>query len=299
MIIVFANGQLGNQLILLIALSKLRKPKETIFALHFTAAREFVGEVPGVTWLGFGSSYRYRDRLTAKILSLLFKHLPRSLRALFFSTVTEEQGHAPSIKWAYSSLFRNILWVHDCYLQHASLLEPDLDSGIPPLSINTDCFARDWIIQHLPTPAHKPVFVHLRLTDYLHWSPVASQQGGSALPASYFSDSIHYLTSTIGQPFFLLASDDLPLAKQLLSDCLQDHSWMALDLPPAQTLAVMSHASAGILSASSFSWCAAYFSYLQDRDRHFLAPQNWLGYGTTEFSPKNFIFKFLQYRPIE
>ena len=61
MIIVFANGQLGNQLILLIALSKLRMPNETIFALHFTAAREFVGVVPGVTWRGFGSSYRYGD----------------------------------------------------------------------------------------------------------------------------------------------------------------------------------------------------------------------------------------------
>lgn len=298
MIIVFANGQLGNQLILLIALSKLRKSKETIFALHFTAAREFVGEIPGVTWLGFGSSYRYRDRLTAKILCLLFKHLPRSLRVLFFSTVTEEHGLAPSIKWAYSPLFRNILWVHDCYLQHSSLLEPDLDSGISPLSVNTHCFAHDWIIQHLPTPAHKPVFVHLRLTDYLHWSPLGSKQLGSVLPASYFSDSIHYLTSTIAQPFFLLASDDLPLAKRLLSDCLADHSWMSLDLPPAQTLSVMSHASAGILSASSFSWCAAYFSYLQDHDRLFLAPQNWLGYGTTESSPKNFIFKFLRYRPI-
>ncbi|UPH89166.1 alpha-1,2-fucosyltransferase [Synechococcus sp. NB0720_010] len=298
MIIVFANGQLGNQLILLIALAKLRKSTETIFALHFNAAREFVGEIPGVTWLGFGNGYRYRERVAAKIISLLFHHLPKSLRALFFSTVSEANGGEPLVQRASISLFRNILWIHDCYFQHASLLEPDRDSGASPLSNNTDSFARDWIIQHLPSPSHKPVFVHLRLKDYLHWTPVGLKQGGSVLPASYFSDSIHYLTSTLGQPFFLLASDDLPLAKHLLSDCLTDLSWTVIDLPPAQTLAIMSHASAGVLSASSFSWCAAYLSFLQGRERLFLAPEYWLGFGTTEFNPKSFHFQFLQYRSV-
>ena len=298
MIIAFANGQLGNQLILLIALAKLRKPREIILALHFNAARDFVGEIPGVTWLGFGNGYRHRDRAAAKIISFFLHNLPRPLRALFFSTLREVHGGEPSIQMAPIFLFRNILWVHDCYLQHASLLEPHLDSGVSLLSNKTDSFAREWMIQHLPTPAHKPVFVHLRLTDYLHWTPVGLKQGGSVLPSSYFSDSIHYLTSALGQPFFLLASDDLPLAKQLLSDCLTDINWMAIDLPPAQTLAIMSHASAGVLSASSFSWCAAYLSFLHGGDRLFLAPQNWLGFGTTEFNPKSFHFKFLKYRPV-
>jgi hypothetical protein len=67
-------------------------------------------------------------------------------------------------------------------------------------------------------------------------------------------------------------------------------------LQAGEDLALMARCDAGILSASSFAWWAAWFADRRS-DGPFLAPLHWLGHAIGEWWPEHVASTFITYRP--
>jgi hypothetical protein len=61
-------------------------------------------------------------------------------------------------------------------------------------------------------------------------------------------------------------------------------------------LALMKQCSMGILSASSFAWWGAWFSFQNEKNYNiYIAPKYWGGHRTRHWYPEGFIFDWITY----
>ena len=121
------------------------------------------------------------------------------------------------------------------------------------------------------SPFDPPIFIHIRRGDYVKWP---SREKPAVLPASYYHKCIDLIRSKISNPFFIFMSDDPCYVEDIFGDVKNSFiSKFSLN----EDFAIMTQCRGGILSASSFSWWAAYFSNLQHPHSHFLGPKYWAG----------------------
>ena len=95
---------------------------------------------------------------------------------------------------------------------------------------------------------------------------------------------------------FLIFSDDINFIKNNLQnkqDCLFiENNNSLLDFT------IMSNCNGGILSASSFSWMAAYIIYKKNINAKLIAPKFWIGHRRRNWHPEFIQSTFLEYEEV-
>jgi hypothetical protein len=116
----------------------------------------------------------------------------------------------------------------------------------------------------------KPVVVHVRLGDYVH-----NRDGIGLLSVRYFEEALDFLSTKLPDAEVWVFSDDIGAAKlHLLSICDRVDRWVT---PPpgaqsCESLILMTEGSALVMSNSTFSWWAGYWS---EASTMIITPKEW------------------------
>lgn len=285
MIIIFSSGQLGNQLFQYAAAKTLCNDKEWLIGIGF---EELDAGFDGVEML-------ILNQTTLKVPQIIHKILLKSgtkiiyllLKLKVFSSINEfkEKPHHQ----CQHGLFRNIKIIQNCYFQNESCFDSQKIKSLdikPIFKVYAEKVLRDILSKD-----KIPVFVHIRRGDYCFWP---SREYPAVLPADYYYKCIRKLRKTIPDSFFFFTSDDTFYVQDIFSnlECTYISKGNLFE-----DFALMSQCSVAILSASSFSWWAAYFAkqYSSKQSTIFLAPNYWFQHRLKTWPSKLIRTNFLNY----
>jgi hypothetical protein len=134
----------------------------------------------------------------------------------------------------------------------------------------------------------KTVALHIRLGDYLQPSTNSIM---ASFDLSYYKSSIEYIQKHVNDAIFLVFSDQIPLAKQLLTI---EANLLFVDASISKSadedFVLMQSCQHQIIANSTFSWWAAYLN--QKSGKIMVAPRKWYKdhFGdATDLYPKNCI----------
>ena len=128
----------------------------------------------------------------------------------------------------------------------------------------------NWLLEGI-TKAQivKPVFLHIRLTDYLNYPdtyPIPSTR--------YYSDALALLRKNLPFTEVWLFSDDPVMAMQYLNGTIKNLK--IIDIPqnakPSEVLEMMSYGAGLVMGNSTFSWWGAYLSKLRNQKVSIVMP---------------------------
>jgi len=285
MIIFRESGRLGNQLFQYAALRTLCKENEKLVLLGFEDLQAVFSGINAklvnmngskIERVFYRQIYKNFDYLSQKNVITRI-HEPHDI------TSADDQS-----KMIYNSpLFNQIKFADQYFFQQdESSFEK---SVILKLSINKKLlsFAKEFL--NTLCLSYTPIFVHIRRGDYLN---LKINQESAILPATYYRNCLDMIQDTVSNPFFIFASDDPFYVKDLFSDLR--NSFISR-FSSFEDFVIMTQCQGGILSASSFSWWAAYFANLECPDLTFLAPKYWLGHGSRIWHPRFIKSSFLNY----
>jgi hypothetical protein len=139
------------------------------------------------------------------------------------------------------------------------------------------------------SPLNIKIFIHIRRGDYLFWP---DKDHPAVLPASYYKKCIDIIYSKVLNPFFIFTSDDPFYVADVFGGF--ENSYISRQ-SNIEDFILMSHCDGGILSASSFSWWAAYFARLRHPNGIFLAPKYWGGHSISSWYPPSIESTFLNF----
>ncbi len=288
MIFLFPNGQLGNQLLLLVATSSFARKNEHVFLINFNASLGFFANHPNFHYIGCGANYSILKRLLARLILFIY-HSPVCSK-LFISRITENDsgGISSSLPTLKPPL---ITAVSDCYFQNECFLQVPRQSvfSISPSFLS---LAQEWLkMRHILD--NFKIFVHLRRGDYLSWTPFDNGDI-CILPDSYYLSSLQALLRMTPDAVIVVSSDDSEYAHDLFSSHARTYF---VDESPPLSLSILAMCDSGVLSPSSFSFMAAYLSSsLTFTHRNtYLAPRFWLGHSISSWYPPLFRAKFIEY----
>jgi hypothetical protein len=134
----------------------------------------------------------------------------------------------------------------------------------------------------------KTVALHVRLGDYLNPSANSVM---APFDLAYYKRAIEFIQKHIDDPVFLVFSDQIPLAKQLLTI---EANFIFIDASFSKNadedFYLMQCCQHHIIANSTFSWWAAYLN--QQPHKKVVAPQKWYKKhfgGTTDLYPENWV----------
>ena len=136
----------------------------------------------------------------------------------------------------------------------------------------------------------KRCFIHIRRGDYLRFP---NNEFPAVLELNWYKTAMEIMKRDYKIKKFIVFSDDPFYVKDIFGN-LNNISFFHKNV--LTDLLVMSNCKYGILSASTFSFCAAKIS----RDRYksnqkFIAPKYWIGHRNQIWYPKEFKFKWINY----
>lgn len=136
-------------------------------------------------------------------------------------------------------------------------------------------------------------FVHVRRGDYLNFP---SPEYSAALPSCWYREQIAQMAEQDPGIVFQFFSDDMEFVKEEFRDIPKSEF---VDAENHESFLLMASADHGILSASSYSWWAAYFAHNRSNGI-FVAPLFWVGWRLGEWQPNERInTSFLQYKEVD
>lgn len=284
MIVFFRAGRLGNQIIQYAALKSIF-PSQLLILFGLDELRSFCSsEMLSVHVPGHKSIFRFFRRAF---------RLAGKMRLI--TVVTEIQIDGAYILNIKSGLIRSVRFVEESYFQHKQVTSIDLK-----YSIIAEAFC---VNQNngLPESKSNSYFVHVRRGDYLTW-PTADSP--AALPINWFMAAMDRIRRRDAQAKFLVFSDDIEYCKM---------NFRAHDVEVASggterdDLLKMASCNGGILSPSSFSWCAA--SAIASRWKKnssdggncpiLIAPKLWAGHRLGRWLPAGFESDQIEYIEVE
>ena len=277
MLIFREAGRLGNQLFQYAALRTLASPKETLVLLGFKDLQEVY----------YGINAKIVNSNSPKIERIFYYRLFEFLIRSKFSCSFRESFDVdyPAITYSHRYL-RPITVVENSYFQNESQFT---NAAIDSLKQREEHLNHAETILDTYDKSKVPIFVHVRRGDYLKWP---SKEGPAILSADYYRKCMKIVQSRLLNPLFIFVSDDPFYAKDLFGDW---ENVYVSEGSPAEDFVLMTKCKGGILSASSFSWWAAYFSFGQNDSTIFLAPEYWIGHRSATWHPKFIKSSFLEY----
>lgn len=196
-------------------------------------------------------------RLISEIKQVQHKNKP--------SEIVVRQGLIKVVQYCSSGFFQEEKFLDPERLQEIRLRPELLELARTQLSNTTD--------------HREKIFIHIRRGDYLSWP---SPQAPAVLPDEWYFEAMSKMREKHSDPFFLFFSDDPDYVKEKFGHL--PNTWISRN--DAKTdLAMMAECQAGILSASSFAWWAAFFSRRNNKNGVYIAPKYWAGHRNKEWHP--------------
>lgn len=285
MIIFFENGRVGNQLFQYCALRKLQKNG----ALYLVGMKSLKSMFDSVDSAGATSLEKIFERLISLMgIKVVGGGLAKRLRLIGF---IKAQSGLPEPKIVLKKgLFRNVFFCDTSFFQSEESVGESIAGKLqlkPQLLMQATN-----VFMTFPKDRTETFFVHIRRGDYICWP---SKDAPAVLPSKWYLKQMDQIRSEYVRPFFVVVSDDGPYVDEMFAsydDVYISHESEEVDF------ALMSLCDGGgILSASSFSWWAAYFAR-RNGARHFIAPQYWAGHRQGDWVPINIKTSWLTYTAV-
>ena len=283
MIILLANGRLGNQLF---QYSFIRK--------QFSAERILLVGFDEVSELcNLDNVFLIPQKYFGQITYRIFRGAISLLGMIrLISGIEEDASESKFTLIKKRGLIFNLILIRNSFFQHEKCIN-DM-----PLSLEIKSeyqekakFLLDQILA--VNPRKELVFIHIRRGDYIAWP---SPESPAVLSAKWIFDAVGYFKNKLASPIFLVFTDDRHYVKDVFSG--KDDIIVMDPQSPASDLAMMSLCNFGILSASTFSWWAANFArkrLSETKDYEYVAPNFWAGHASGKWFPENFYTKWLHY----
>ena len=286
MIILLANGRLGNQLF---QYSFIRKQfsAERIILVGFDEAAELCN---------LGNAFLIPKKYFGQITYRIFRGTLSLLGIIRLISGLEEDASGPEFNLIKKyGVFVNLILIRNSFFQHENFtnevprnLEIKIQHQKKAKFLVEQIFSAD--------PRKELVFIHIRRGDYVQWP---SPEFPAVLSAKWVFDAMGYFKNKLASPIFLVFTDDRQYVEDIFSG--KDDVVVMNPQTPASDLALMSLCNFGILSASTFSWWAANFArkrLSEAIEYEFIAPNFWAGHASSEWYPPNFYTKWLHYLPV-
>lgn len=284
MIVFIEKGRLGNQLFQYAALRTICADSERLVLIGFDELRCLFENLEAA----FPISSR------TPIFRLMIRLRPgveRALRHQSIVGVISEEWTDGRPRIAIEPGLSSLQYCHTSYFQNELCFSDRVPSK---LRIRAELSERARArIADTSAQERTRIFVHVRRGDFLHWP---FQQSPAALPQEWYHRCMTIMRELYEDPLFLLCSDD--------QDWVVDRFQLGPDVQLAggdqfEDFALMSECDAGILSASTYSWWAAYFIRQRRSDARFLAPEFWVGHQKNEWFPPGIETSFIDYLAVE
>jgi hypothetical protein len=274
------SGRLGNQLFQYAALRTLCQQSEKLILLGFYELQSMFD----------GIDASIINAYSPKIERLFYHRLYRLASSLSQNNIIariSESSESINPKIIYTpGLFNKIAFIETSYFQSETLFDM---TSISSMRFKHEILDSTKATLNAIAQKNIPIFVHVRRGDYISWPKIDNP---AVLPATYYQKCIDVIKSKISNAFFIFLSDDPFYVKDVFGNLENSYISQGSSL---EDFALISQCYGGILSASSFSWWAAYFSHLQNPKSIFLAPKYWVGHRTGYWHPPFIESSFLKY----
>ena len=134
------------------------------------------------------------------------------------------------------------------------------------------------------------VAVHIRLTDYGHWSVYGVP--GVLIPPEWYRERINHMRRRLVQPQFVIFSDDIAAARKLL---VGDDIVYFTGASALEDFAVMSLCDHAVMSPSTFTWWSAFAH--PNPGKILMAPEYWAGFKSRSWFPACIKTDGIEYYP--
>jgi hypothetical protein len=280
MLIFQESGRLGNQIFQYVALRSLCRDNEVLLLLGFN---ELESVFDGINAKIINADSLKLDRVLYSRLYAYFDYL--SCKGII--SRISENDQLDNYELIQKKGFLDLIkFVERAYFQKETLL---CKKSLANLLFKDSLLDNTKYLLDTISPLNTKIFIHIRRGDYLFWP---NKDNPAVLPASYYKKCIDTICSKVTNPFFVFTSDDPFYVADVFGDL--ENSYISRR-SSIEDFTLMSHCQGGILSASSFSWWAAYFSRLNYPNGIFLAPEYWGGHSVNSWFPPNIESKFLIY----
>lgn len=285
MLIKFENGRLGNQIFQYLAL-KSYAPKDKIVLIGMEPLNHMFEGIEADFILPQNSRIvkAFTARLS-KVAVFLSSSIPLA------STLEEILSPQSNKLFCKQNLLKNIVICVDGFFQNEQLYNKD---ELQKVSLKKKLIvkAQDYL-KSISSTEKTPIFVHVRRGDYLVWP---SKEAPAVLPLSWYYTQMDIIRSKVDNPLFIVMTDDQTYANEYFSNISDVHISKETE---QVDFAIMSICDHGILSASSFSFWAAYFAKRKNNTGRFIAPLFWAGHQTNRWYPYFIKTDWLEYEKVE
>ena len=280
--IFFESGRLGNQLLQYAVLREAFAGQRLVF-FGFDSLRTAVRCKQ--TWLV--PARRWWRPVVVSLNWVLDR-----LAAIGLIGMAQEQYEGDACGLAvHPGLLRTLVLVRPSYFHHP-VFERSICATLE-LDAEVTHAADDFVRRHT-SEGRAPVFVHVRRGDYLSFP---SPSAPAVLPADWIMGALAELRDSFPHATVFVCSDDPEWARALLGE---GNHIVHCNCGEVGDLAVMAACVGGVLSASSFSWCAALLARRALAERGqvglFIGPRYWIGHRRREWYPAGFVLPWITYR---
>jgi hypothetical protein len=283
MIAIRSQGQLGNQLFLLAAVLRERRPGEVIIFVGFTELARIIQVRRFGLFLPVPHTF---DRKVKRVFRLLAKAQQR-ICGCGRGGYSHEQTLCRKGRCFWPLIFEFGL----CQREELAPLRPVGELVASASSASRQLLATRKQLQSIGVDIGRFASLHIRLGDYERFDVYGTTP---VPPVSWYSSAISELRAVEPEIPIVVFSDQLDRARDMLSAHNDIHFFPFDDVASFYAMAGARH---GILSASTFSWWAARLAKANHPDGHFLAPKYWMGLNSRRWFPdQNIRSSFLEYR---
>lgn len=185
--------------------------------------------------------------------------------------------------------WKGVLCVRQSFFQHAAF-EKDFEAA---MEIDGGALREATDFVSARCAGRKPLFLHVRRGDYLRYP---SPESPAALPHEWIEQAVARLRELYPDSVLFICTDDPDWVRQYF---VEGEQVVYCNRGELGDLAVMASCEGGVLSPSSYSWCAAFLARKamakQGRLGHFLAPRYWIGHRAHQWYPAGFRFPWITY----
>lgn len=278
MVVFKQYGWLGNQIFQYCALRSLMKDSETLIMV---GCHQFDNLFQGTNAIFVNQNTDYLRRIFLKNLT---KHVERFAERGLYQTISENTEQQLIID---RGTFNVVKFAHLFFqqLENSFSHEYYFDLSLKPEYISRS----KGFIDSIQKPNSSLYFIHVRRGDYLTWK---SSDKPAVLPESYYTHCIREIRKKNKNALFIACSDD----KEYINKIFSGYEDIYISEEDYLTdFAIMRQCEGGILSASSFSWWAAFYLFHTGKEGPYFAPEFWIGHRKSEWYPKHFQTSFLNY----
>lgn len=270
------HGRLGNQLF---AYHAAMTYKNNVNLISFNCN--------SLTALLSSQTLRNVD-LKRPLVQILFKTLCLLARFRILSSLQFQPKNGSFIK--RTGLLSEILFLKQSSLIKHGTYHLD-DYLLSPLRVEINQKASDYLDILSTDVKTEFCFIHIRRGDYVTWP---SRSSPAVLPAEWYLRQYNYVQERYLDLNFIVLSDDIPYAKDLFKNRSNVHFSYESELVD---FAIMAQCKHGIISASTYSWWASFYSVKSNLRSAttglFIAPEGWIKNDLCPFPQAS----WLQFRP--